>query len=282
MKISKPIILLLLLYFSAGVYSSPKKATASPYFFIHLTDPQFGMFEKNKGFEKETKLYKQAVEEINRLNPDFVVITGDFVHNKSDSSQIAEFKRITRKIDSEIPVCYTPGNHDVGLSPTRQDIEVYESNYGDDRFSFRHKKSRFIGFNSSIIKDNTPGLEQEQYDWLKEELAQSKTIKHIMLFGHYPFFIEEPEEPENYSNIGMKTRKKYLDLFKTNKIKAVFAGHYHDTASTKYGEMEMIITGAVGKPLGDAPSGFRIVKVYDDHIKHNYYSLDAIPDSISF
>ncbi|GAH76052.1 unnamed protein product, partial [marine sediment metagenome] len=41
-------------------------------------------------------------------------------------------------------------------------------------------------------------------------------------------------------------------------------------------------TSAVGKPLGDAPSGLRIVKVFTDSIEHIYYGLDEIPDSIRF
>jgi hypothetical protein len=44
----------------------------------------------------------------------------------------------------------------------------------------------------------------------------------------------------------------------------------------------MIVTSAVGKPLGDAPSGVRIIKVYKDRIEHSYYPLDQIPDKVIF
>ena len=74
-----------------------KNVPSAPWFFIQLTDPQFGMFENNAGFEKETALYEKAVASINQLNPDFVVITGDFVNDSKSAEQINEFKRINFK-----------------------------------------------------------------------------------------------------------------------------------------------------------------------------------------
>lgn len=259
-----------------------KSVKNHPYFFIQITDPQFGMFENNNGFEKETVLYENAVVKINRLKPDFVVITGDFVHNLKDMSQIAEFKRITGKIDSNIPVYLTPGNHDIGEVPDYVSINSYIKNYGYDKFSFKHKNSQFIGFNSCIIKANTPDFEQRQYDWLKKMLAKSRKSKHIILFCHYPFFIKSFDEPETYSNIGKRNREKYLTLFEANKVNIIFSGHLHNNAYAKFDEVELVTTSALGKPLGDASSGLRIVKVFSDRIEHKYYELDEIPESITF
>ncbi len=44
--------------------------------------------------------------------------------------------------------------------------------------------------------------------------------------------------------------------------------------------MEMITTGPVGRPLGKDPSGFRIVKVHEEHIEHEYYGVDSVPESV--
>ena len=90
------------------------------------------------------------------------------------------------------------------------------------------------------------------------------------------------DEPETYFNIPVETRNRYLALFKENNVDAVFAGHLHDNSSAKYGNMQMIITSAVGKPLGKAPSGIRIVKVYPDRVESIYYGLDEIPVKITF
>ena len=45
--------------------------------------------------------------------------------------------------------------------------------------------------------------------------------------------------------------------------------------------MLMVISGPVGYPPGDDPSGLRIVKVYDDRIEHRYYGMDDVPDSVT-
>jgi len=276
------IISLAMIFIFAGTALAEKKSPAITWFFIQLTDPQFGMFESNKSFEKETILYEKAVAKINSLNPDFVVITGDFVNDPKSPSQIEEFKRITAKINPKIPVYYSPGNHDLGQNPDETSIKKYKRNYGSDRFSFEHKGSSFIGFNTSLIKAKLEKPEQKQYNWLAKKLNKSLKAQHILLFCHYPFFNKTVDEPTAYSNIDQDYRKKYLDLFADNKVNAVFSGHYHNNSLSIYGSMQLVTTSALGKPLGKAPSGIRIVKIYSDKIEHEYFGLEELPDSVVF
>lgn len=280
--IQKAISSLFLILLFSGSALAQKKNQANPWFFVQLTDPQFGMFDNNAGFEKETALYEKAVAEINSLNPDFVVITGDFVHDQNSAAQINEFKRITAKIKPSIPVYYSPGNHDIGQVPNEESLRKYRKNYGSDRFSFRHKGSSFIGFNTGIIKAKLEKPEQKQFAWLTEKLQQSKKAQHIMLFTHYPFFNKTADEPTAYSNIDQEYREKYLRLFSNSRVTAVFSGHHHNNGLATYGKMELVTSSSLGKPLGKAPSGFRIIKVYDDKIEHQYFGLKELPEKIDF
>ena len=43
------------------------------------------------------------------------------------------------------------------------------------------------------------------------------------------------------------------------------------------GELEMVTTGPVGRPLGEDDSGFRLVQVRPEGIEHEYVSLGRIP-----
>ena len=273
---------LFLIIILSGFVSAQKKNQDSPWFFIQLSDPQFGMLDGNNGFEKETALYEKAVAKINDLRPDFVVITGDFVNDQHSASQINEFKRITAKISSKIPVYYTPGNHDIGQNPDATSLDNFKRNYGDDQFSFRHKGSVCIGFNTGIIKAGPEKYEKEQSDWLTKKLRQSRKAQHIMLFTHYPFFNKTADEPAGYSNIDPENRKKYLDLFSSNRVDALFCGHHHNNGYASYGNMKLITTSALGKPLGEAPSGFRIVKVYPGKIDHQFFGLEELPGKVDF
>jgi len=275
------VVLLLLSIISTDV-NSQKRNISSPFFIIQVTDPQFGMFESNKGFTAETELYEKAVSEINKLRPDFVVITGDLVNDKDNLTQIAEFKRITSRINSEIPVYYSPGNHDIGQSPEPEDIDLFINNYGHDRFSIKHKNCLIMGLNSCIIKSKTPDLELLQFDWLQKQLSKGKKSNQILIFTHYPFFINSSDEPETYSNIAIEIRNRYLSIFKDFNVDAVFAGHLHNNSTAKFGDIDLIITSAVGKPLGRAPSGIRIIKVYPDRVESEYYDLGEAPESVIF
>lgn len=272
-------------YQNIVVASNSKKDDSSkgkPYSLVVLTDPQFGMFENNAGFEKETELYEKAVEKINSLNPDFVVITGDFVNDHNSVTQIDEFKRITAKIKPSIPVYYSPGNHDIGQVPGEESLEKYKKNYGSDRFSFKHKGASLIGFNTGFIKAKLEKPEQNQLNWLSKKLRKSKKSEHILLFTHYPFFNKTVDEPEAYSNIGPEYRLKYLELFEENGVDAVFSGHHHNNGLATYGNVQLVTTSSLGKPLGEAPSGFRIVKVYSNKIEHEFFGLDELPEKIEF
>lgn len=250
------------------------------FFFVQLSDPQFGMFDKNVGFEKETALFEKAVSEINRLQPDLVIITGDFVHNENSEKQINEFKRLLAKIDSKIPVYLTPGNHDVGKIPDTQSLKMYKQNYGKDRFSFTHKKVQFVGFNTSLIKGKLEKQEQKQFRWLQKQLKKGNKARQTLLFCHYPFFNKNIDEANAYATIDVEYRKKYLDLFAENSVTAVFTGHHHNNLLNSYKQVELITTSAAGKPLGKAPSGMRIIKVYEKNIEHKYFGFDVLPDNL--
>lgn len=273
---------LILVFVLAGSALAQNAGSNGPWFFIQITDPQFGMFDNNKSFEKETDLYEKAVAKINILHPDFVVITGDLVHDPNSAAQLNEFKRITAKINPKIPVYYTPGNHDLGQNPDVASLKKYKTNFGDDKFSFEHKGSSFIGFNSSLIKARMEKPEQDQYNWLVKKLKRSQKAQHIVLFCHYPFFNKTVDEPTAYSNIDQEFRGKYLDFFKDNKVNALFTGHYHNNKLLNYGPVQLVTTSALGKPLGDAPSGLRIIKIYPERIDHQYYGLEELPDAVTY
>src|SRR4051812_38460849 len=124
---------------------------AEPFFFIQLSDPQFGMFTNNKDFVQETANFEFAVASINRLKPAFVVITGDLVNKPGDRAQIAEFHRIAAKVDPKIRVYNVVGNHDIENVPRPETISVYTNLFGPDHDSFRHGGFVGIVLNSIII-----------------------------------------------------------------------------------------------------------------------------------
>ena len=63
MKKSALPILLFIVFFSACIIAQ-ENTLHSPYIFIQISDPQFGMFENNKSFEQEALLYEKTVSHV--------------------------------------------------------------------------------------------------------------------------------------------------------------------------------------------------------------------------
>jgi 3',5'-cyclic AMP phosphodiesterase CpdA len=269
------------LLFAAG----GRALAAEPFFFVQLSDPQFGMFTDNADFVQETANFEFVVATLNRLRPAFVIVTGDLVNKPGDVSQIAEYRRIVAKIDPAIPVYSVAGNHDVENVPTPATITAYTNLFGPDHYTFRYQGLIGIVLDSSLIHSPQKTQDQlaEQERWLKTELerARNESARHIIIFQHHPWFLSAADEPDQYFNIPRERRARHLALFREFGVKYLFSGHYHRNALAREGGIEAITSGPVGKALGDAKSGIRIAIVRDDRIEHRYYDLGELPNRVS-
>lgn len=260
-----------------------------PFFFMQMADTQYGMFTGDKGFEKERELVTKAVAHINRLKPRFVIVCGDLTNAtpKHDryASQVQQFKRDFSQVSPEIPLVCVCGNHDIGNRPNPSSIASYSEHFGDDYFGFWVGGVRSLVLNSSVIKDPTESKDvlERQDKWLRRMLVEARQAEavHVLVFQHHPWFLKTPDEKDQYFNLPIDYRTKTLALMREAGVRAIFAGHYHRNAYGKDGDMEMITTGPVGRPLGKDPSGFRIVRVFEDRIDHSYYPIDAVPNVVS-
>jgi 3',5'-cyclic AMP phosphodiesterase CpdA len=274
------LVLLVLTALPAAQTPAPR-APADP-FFIVLADPQLGAFTSDRDFVQETANFEFAVANVNRLRPAFVVICGDLINKAGDPAQTAEYQRIVGRIDRSIPVYNVAGNHDVGNDPTPELVAAYRRQFGPDFYSFRQGQIYGIVIDTSLISSpaKAGAAAAEQETWLKTELAkaQASGARHIVVFQHHSWFLEKADEPAQYFNVPLEPRRRYLDLLKGAGVRYVFAGHYHRNASGRDGDLEMITSGPVGRPLGADPSGIRIVSVKETGLTHTYYGFGSIPN----
>jgi len=254
-------------------------------FFFQMADPQFGMFTNDTNFVKESINFEKAISATNRLHPSFVVVCGDLVNQLTNQNQIAEYKRIAGQLDPAIPIYNVAGNHDVGRTqPTPEGLANYRKHFGPDYYTFRSGNIFGIVLNSSLFYDPSlvPEEAAKQDAWLRSTLEKASKIKNvnIVLFQHISWFKNQPDEKDGYFNIPLERRKIYLDLFHKYGVKYIFAGHLHKNSLGWDRGLEMVTTGPVGKPLGNDPSGFRIVKVRGNTLTHKYFGLDSLPKII--
>ena len=273
-KIISVVCFLLAVFVSHGI-----AADSAPFFFLQLSDPQFGFMDNNKSISAETEAMNKAVTAINQLKPPFVVITGDFVNNSKSKEQIAAYKSMIAQIDSSVKVYMIPGNHDIG-KVSRASIDNYKKNYGEPHFSFRYGDCAFIGIDSNIIKEEDKEREEVQFKWLEQELQKTKDARFKFVFTHCSVFLKRMDEPVNYSNFSLPMREKYVRLFQKYGVNAIFAGHLHNNAYGKVGDMEMITIGPVGKVLGTGYQGMNLVKVYPERFISEFIALNQFPKEV--
>ena len=73
MRVKSFFVLGCLIFLFTYTLIAQKRSVESPFFFIQMTDTQFGFIDKNESFEKETALSEKAVDEVNRLDRKSVV-----------------------------------------------------------------------------------------------------------------------------------------------------------------------------------------------------------------
>ncbi len=233
------------------------------------------------GFEWDANRYREAVEIINATRPDMVMIGGDLIDDPNVEDQIDEFLDITSAIDEGIMVRWVPGNHDIAddyTAPTADSIRAYRDVFGPDHYSFRMSDTLFIALNTPVIDhpEHVPDEWESQLAFLTDELAHAarSDLDHIIVVGHHPLFVAAPDEPDTYWNLPLERRSLILGLLHDAGVKIGFAGHWHRNAMATDGPFTQITSGPVGYPLGDDPSGYRMVEVTPSDVRHEYLALD--------
>lgn len=258
--------------------------------FIQAADTQLGLQERyvekltSPGWSKEIAWTKQMVRDINLMSPPpkFLVICGDLIDaypypDQEDTRKMQESDLKKELTALNIPLVCVCGNHDVGDSPTAATVHTYRASFGDDYFSFFCGGVYFLAVNSQYWEDSTQcqDLAAQHEAWLDARLAEVKAKQplHVVVFQHIPLFISDIDEPKQYFNIQPKLRKEILDKFKKAGVKYIFCGHYHRNAGGKYGDLELVVTSAVGAQLGHDDHGYRVVRVTKEKLDHQYCSL---------
>lgn len=200
----------------------------------HIRRPGTGTYPSD-GAMIERNRY--VVELIDRLAPSFVIHLGDVVHPLPVEVGHEKAVRLAADLYAEtsVPVHHLPGNHDVGDKPnphvavpqvTDAAYDTFERYWGPAYRSFDHEGIHFVLLDTPVLNS---GLDRErrQRRWLEEDLEAARG-KRILFFSHYPPFIRDRHEEENYDNLAEPARSWLLDLVDRYSIEAWFSGHVHN------------------------------------------------------
>ena len=249
-------------------------------FFVQISDPQLGFINESEDFAPEVANMERIAVAVNKLKPDFVVFSGDFIQWRTDPKALQGFEHICGLFDKDIPLYFVPGNHDVGNDASAAEIAGFVERYGHDRFIHEGKGYTAIGYNSCVIKATTEA-EGAEYEWLKASLAKgSERSLPIVVVAHHPIFVESEEEAECGENLPHKMRGKYLELFAEYGVDLALSGHLHRCESAEWQGVRLSTSAAAGRPLGSEGSGVTIVTFGEGVPTATFYEIGDIPESI--
>ena len=230
------------------------------------------------GFDWDARQYQRAVEMLNHLAPDLVIVGGDMIDDPNAEEQIETFLGITAGLDPAIPMRYAPGNHDVAADtvvPTEESIAHYREVFGADYYTFSAGPATFLVLNTVVIDhpELVPAVWEEQQAFIADAFDGPRPGNHLVVVGHHPLFLSDPDEPDTYWNLPLERRRPLYDSLRAAGVRLGLSGHWHRNNIAVHDGFEMVCSGPVGYPLGADPSGLRLVEVYPDRIAHTYLPL---------
>ncbi|MBY5163320.1 metallophosphoesterase [Salsipaludibacter albus] len=230
-----------------------------------------------EGFAWDAARYRLAVDAANELSPAFVVMGGDMLDDPDDDAARRELVRLTERLSA--PMHWVPGNHDVAVpdrDPSPASLVAYREHWGPDHYDLVHGDTTVIVVNSSvwIHAEQLPEAHAHHQDLLEQRLARARDRGGpVVVCGHHPLFTRDPDEPDSYWNVPRAQRSGLVDLFVAHGVTTYLCGHWHRNGGGTVDGLEVVVTGPVGYPLGDDPSGFRVVDVRGGAVHHDYVSF---------
>jgi len=179
-------------------------------------------------------IYPQVIEEINLLNPDFVVAVGDYIEGYGEDYERsdAEWDSLMILIGAlEAPFHMIPGNHDIWDDESEA---MYTAKTGfDPYYSFDHENTHFVILDNSRI-DVAADFPQEQREWLIADLARHSEAENIFVFAHKPLWAQ---------TLVLGESDLLHDIFREYGVDAVFNGHLHHYFTTEFDGIDYTVIG---------------------------------------
>jgi len=247
-----------------GLKFTPEK-NAQQFTFVQITDIHLDAIEEHKIF------FEKAIREINKINPAFVIATGDLVleAERVTISQAKEWYDIYSESikNLDAPIFNIVGNHDVVGIHYKKDIstepgynkEMYRDYFGPTYYSFDWSSYHCIVLDPNEFLDDNQfyKIPDYQIEWLQKDLSYRQG-KPLLVFFHEP-------------TITWEDRTEVLNLLNQHTTK-MFSGHWHMDALIDSQGIPEQVTGALcgewwrGDCMDGSPCGYRLIQVDEENI----------------
>lgn len=260
-------VLFSLAIFFAGCASTPPPGEFT---FVQIADTQIGM----GGYEHDIEMLERAVEQINVLDPDFVIICGDLVEQPRDDKTYDDLLSVCSGFN--MPVHYLTGNHDTGNTVSPENLDYYRNKIGPDYYRFDNKGYTFLAINTQYWNGGPPEEIAAHDEWLGNELRSAKSDNRpVIVAGHYPLYTVNPLEGEHYFNVPPEPRTEWLHAFYHYGVEAYLSGHAHKSIENEYMAMQLITAATTSLNFDDSPEGYMVWHIGPNRPhKHEYVPVN--------
>lgn len=218
----------------------------------HLSDIHCGPKFQGRTLQK-------AIEEINVLAPDLVVITGDLTEDGL-LEEFQEAKRYLRQLTCK-QIVLSSGNHDARTTGYR----LFPDFFGEPSSVIDFKNTLIITLNSSRPDQDGGEIGYRQRLWLKECLDKYKERFKIVTFHHHLIPIPDTGMEKNM----IFDAGDVLWTLISHSADVVLCGHRHRPWIWAEGKLKIIHAGAVStnRLRGFYQNSYNIVRIENGEIQ---------------
>ncbi len=256
---------------------------------------KFVVFGDNRPFnnqDTQPPIFKQIVQDVEWIHPDFVVDVGDLIYGygadaRRTYQEYKDFLNVVKIFD--MPFYTVVGNHEVAGAQGQKYYRLLLNR--PLYYSFNYKASHFVVLDTNVNFPNGK-FTQAQYEWFAKDLRTATSAENIFVFMHKPLYEYWDHSKTAWSDKIMARKvKTLLDDFnsKYHNIRIVFQGHEHLYWKAKFDGITYVITGGAGAPLDGEPQNggfyhFVLVTVNGTHVKTNvflpgYFDVKYLPSN---
>lgn len=209
-------------------------------------------------------VHRSVLNAISRVNPRFVINSGDIVSDGDRMDHWDEFFKVAGEFMARVPYWPVLGNHEDNAALyydhfALPGIERYYSfDYGtchfvmldsDDLELVKQEKQKVPPEVMREYREARGDYWQKQIEWLENDLETHKNADFIFATFHHPLYSSPQSEGRRREQ--ERTRELFEELFRRYRITAVFNGHDHVYERNVVDGLQCIITGGGGASLYD-------------------------------
>jgi calcineurin-like phosphoesterase family protein len=164
-------------------------------------------------------VFSRAVEQINLLQPEFVMSVGDLIEgNKEDKAKLAdewrEFQGFIERL--QMPFFYVPGNHDIS---NKTEKGLWEEKFGRRYYHFLYRNVLFCMMDTEDPPGAAEGrMSPDQTSYFKKVLDENRSVRWTIVSLHKPIWTAANLEKTGWLDVEQALAGRPY---------TVFAGHIH-------------------------------------------------------